>query len=136
MPPCCKCGHDPDAPVGRSWTIRIQKRIESANGRTTNTGASRWRYAEQRDAWVSWLQATAGDARRATGRRRVTITRRYARKQREMDHDNLVAGTKSLRDAMKRVGVIVDDHPDVLECHVLQERSDRSETELLIEEIG
>lgn len=136
MPPCCKCGHDPDAPVRRSWTIRIDKAIESANGRTVNAGAARWRYAEQRDAWVSWLQFMAGDARGATGRRRVTITRRYARKQREMDHDNLVSGTKSLRDAMKRVGVIADDSPDMLECHVLQEPSDRSETELLIEEIG
>ena len=96
-----------------------------------------WRYAEQRNNWVSWLQATAGDARaRPLGRRRVTITRRYCGRQREMDHDNLVSGTKALRDAMMKAGVIIEDKPEWLECHVLQERSDRSETELLIEEIG
>lgn len=137
MTACAKCGHDPGAAVARTWRLVIAKELESANKHTINSGGARWRYAKERGEWEQWLMTfPRGDLHRATGRRRVTITRRFSGRQREWDPDNLVAGTKVLRDALKRAGVIVDDSRQWLECHSLQERADRSETVVLVEELA
>lgn len=137
-PPCVKCGFSPDAVVSARWEVVLDKRIESANNRTVNAGATRWRYAKQRDEWTSWIRARARgilDAR-PSEKRRVTITRRYAGRCRLLDKDNLVGGCKALVDAMVHEGVVHDDKPQWLELHVLQEQGAKNETHVLVEELA
>lgn len=138
MTACMKCGFSPDAAVSARWEFVLDKRIESANNRTVNAGASRWRYAKQRDEWTWFVRAnsqhvsTAGEV----SRRRVTITRRYSGRCRLLDKDNLVGGCKALVDALVREGVAYDDKKPWLELHVLQEQGERNETHVLVEELA
>jgi len=137
---CVKCGHNPDAEVSARWAFGLDKRIESANTRTVNAGASRWRYAKARDEW-QWLVKAAMLAlapkmwRALTlNRRRVTITRHYAGRCKLLDKDNV--GVKPLVDALVREGVIHDDDATHLELHVLQVRAERNETTVEVEELA
>lgn len=142
MTACVKCGFTPDAAVSARWEFVLDKRIESANNRTVNAGATRWRYAKQRDEWT-WLVRAASlrlprepRSARPSSKRRVTITRRYAGRCRLLDKDNLVGGCKALVDALVHEGVVHDDKPRWLELHVLQEQGERNETHVLVEELA
>jgi Holliday junction resolvase RusA-like endonuclease len=135
---CVKCGFSPDAQVTARWSFTLDKRIESANTYTVNKGNSRWRYSKQRDEWALWVRAHVLTVRlvraSASSKRRVTITRRYAGRCQEIDRDNL--GVKPLVDALVREGVIHDDAPAWLELHVMQERGERNETTVEVEELA
>lgn len=137
---CIKCGFAPDAAVSARWEFVLDKRIESANNRTVNAGASRWRYAKQRDEWMLWVRSGVLKARllraRPSSKRRVTVTRRYAGRCRSIDRDNVQAGVKALVDALVREGVVHDDDAAHLELHVLQEQVERNETHVLVEELA
>jgi len=144
MTACPTCGRI--APVVlRSWETWIDAKVESANMRSVNAGTSRWGYAKKRDEWImrwraaGWLtddlRGFATFAIKADGHRRhVTFTRRYAGREREMDHANLVGGMKGVVDAMVRVGLLVDDSPKWFEAEYVQVRSDRSGLHVRIEE--
>lgn len=138
MTACSMCGFSPDAPVSARWEFVLEKRLTSANLRTVNAGASRWRYAKDRDEWFMWLRTRAPLAARnaPSSKRRVTITRRYSGRCQEMDRDNLVAGTKTLVDAMVRDSVVHDDGCAWLELHVLQVRGEHNETHVVVEELA
>lgn len=137
---CEKCGHDPDAVVTARWVLVLDKRMTSANLRTVNAGASRWRYAKERDEWQEWIRLRRVNQRvttaRPSGKRRVTIERQYAGRCQEMDRDNLTAGAKPLVDALIREQVAFDDNPAWLELHVTQVRADRNQTVVTVEELG
>lgn len=141
MTACPMCGHDPARAVSARWEFVLDKRIESANNRTVNAGASRWRYAKQRDDW-GWLVKIAALSitrsglimARSSVKRRVTITRRYAGRCRLLDKDNL--GVKPLVDALVLEGIARDDDAVHLELHVLQVKSERNETHVLVEELA
>lgn len=134
---CAKCGHDPNAKVTENWGLSLDKRIESANSYTVNSGASRWRYAKERDEWQWLIKAATAlcKIRRAqkAGKRRVTITRHYTGRCKEMDRDNL--SVKPLVDALVREAVLFDDDASHLELHVLQMRTQVNLTHVLIEEL-
>lgn len=143
MSACVKCGHDPSVAVRTLWTFTLDKRLTSANLRTVNVGASRWRYAKERDDWQMLVRvAAANSGNRAwlaapTGiKRRVTITRHHAGRCKEIDRDNLVAGVKPLVDAFVRAGLLRDDDSAHLELHVLQMRTQRNVTHVLVEEFA
>lgn len=140
MPPCEKCGHDPDAAVTARWVLVLDKRLTSANLRTVNAGASRWRYAKERDEWQSWVRLARVNQRvttaRVSGKRRVTIDRQYSGRCQEIDRDNLTAGSKPLIDALVREGVVHDDGAAWLELHVTQRRADANRTVVTVEELA
>lgn len=140
MTACVKCGHDPDAVVTARWVLVLDKRLTSANLHTVNAGASRWRYAKERDEWQEWVRLRRVNERvttaRPSGKRRVTIERQYAGRCQEMDRDNLTAGAKPLVDALIREQVAFDDNPAWLELHVTQVRADRNQTVVTVEELG
>jgi hypothetical protein len=124
--------------VAASWTFVLEHEALSMNARVVNVGAARWRYAKERDAWT-WLVRAAKLRHRitpATGRRRITLTRIYARGQRELDPDNLKGGTKSLVDAIKREGLLVDDTREWLELHHAQEPGTERAVRVLLEELA
>ena len=100
----------------------IPKRVTSANAHVINAGASRWRYAKERDEWSQWIAVKLRVRGQAGNARRVTFERRYAGRQREMDLANMVAGLKSCVDAMVRAGLLVDDSPRWLDDRYEQRR--------------
>lgn len=139
MTACAKCGHDPEAAVSARWTLALDKRLTSANLHTVNVGASRWRYAKERDAWQWLVKAERVNQRvvpaTSASKRRVTIERVYAGRCQEMDRDNLVGGCKPLVDALVRERVVYDDKAAWLELHVTQRRGGSNETIVTVEKI-
>lgn len=135
---CQKCGHDPDRMVIASWTFVLAREPKSLNARVVNVGASRWRYAKDRDAW-SWLVRAARLEHKITparGLRRMTLTRVYANGQRVIDTDNWAGGSKGLVDAIVREGIIRDDGPAWLELHHDQEPGAVRSVRVLLEELA
>ncbi len=132
---CQACQFDPDATVLASWTIRTEINLGTLNARVFN-GKQGWRYRANRDIWHSGLLYFSRLQRipKATGKRRVTLTRIYAGRGREMDLGNI--DVKACVDAMKLAGLIVDDKPALYEGHVKQERGAESGTRIHIEELS
>lgn len=124
MTACVKCGFNAAAQVTASWTFEIARTVESMNGRVHNVGRSRWEYAKQRDGWTRDMLTI----RRVHGipipdcKRRVTLTRMYSGRRRELDADNLIGGLKSAVDAMVHAGLLIGDRPGDAEIHYAQER--------------
>lgn len=138
MSQCVKCGFDPHAVVVASWTFMLEHEVLSLNARVSNAGASRWRYAKERDAW-SWHVRVAKLNQRirpATRRRRLTLIRIYARGQRALDRDNLAGGMKPLVDAIVREKLVVDDTAAWLELHHGQEPGTERGVRVLLEELA
>ncbi|HEX2863046.1 MAG TPA: hypothetical protein VHN99_00645 [Deinococcales bacterium] len=69
----------------------------------------------------------------APERAALAVTRRFAGRQRELDHDDFVGGCKGLIDALKRLGWLLDDSPAHVTVTYRQERADRSGTAVLWE---
>jgi hypothetical protein len=86
------------------WTIDIPFGVPSMNTRER----MHWRAQRREVAKATHLLCACGLAvPRATGKRLVAIF--SYRRQRCLDHANLVGGCKGLIDAMVRVGLLVDD---------------------------
>jgi hypothetical protein len=62
------------------------------------------------------------------------VVRVHIRRQRLLDPDNAVGGIKALIDALRYHGHIVDDSPEHIELHVIQEKTHRKHvgTEVMI----
>ena len=86
------------------YEIYIPKEIVSGN----SFAYSHWRVRmKDRDSWVTALRLLGRHVPPATGRRHVTVT---AYRKRRVDEDNLSSGFKHGRDAMVRVGFLIDDN--------------------------
>lgn len=151
MTACPTCGHVVERVTFSAATL-IDAKVESANRYSVNHGAARFAYAKKRDEWFSqfratiWLVVVDGEETTATTfqigdptkRRRVTFTRCYAGRDREMDRANMIGGMKPVLDAMVRAGLLVDDSPKWLDDRYEQQRVGKGEDGLrvLIEEVG
>jgi Holliday junction resolvase RusA-like endonuclease len=137
MSACVKCGHDPEAFVGRTWMFHVDRDPPSLNQRIFNVGGTHWQYKQERDAWqwefraVRLLQKIAA----ATTKRRVTLTRCYDGRQKERDVDNLAGGMKCCVDALVREGLLVNDNPQLAELHYAQHRGGPRGLMIYIEEL-
>ncbi len=87
-----------------SWTLHIPREIQSGNVFSYGHWRDRMR---DRDAWIVLLRSTAYRIPPATAHRSVTVT---AYRGRRLDEDNLCSGFKHGRDAMVRVGLLLDDN--------------------------
>jgi len=119
---CPRCSYDPQAVITSTWQFHIARPVQSGNAHTYNVGASRWRYAKERDAWQQEIrrwQVELGIPN-ATSKRRVTFTRFFGGRQREMDPDNLATGLKSCLDALVREHLLVDDKREYAEVAYVQ----------------
>ena len=86
------------------YEIYIPKEIVSGN----TLAYRHWRTRmKDRDTWVAFLLALGQSIPRAATRRHVTVT---AYRKRRVDEDNLSSGFKHGRDAMVRVGLLIDDN--------------------------
>lgn len=138
MTACIRCGFDSAAVVRESWMFVLDRKLHSMNARMVNTIAAGHAYRKERDAWAWELRAQRLKLRipRALRLRRVTITRLFAGRQRELDHDNLTGGAKQLLDAMVREGLLAGDDPSRLEATYHQERAATEGVRVLIEELA
>jgi len=50
-----------------------------------------------------------------------------------LDHDNFIGGCKGVLDAMKRLGIILDDSPDFIEVQYEQRKVKNAETKTVFE---
>lgn len=135
---CGSCGQDLP-PAGESWLFAMSLMPPSQNIVSGNKGgrAARTKYKKFRDDYGMLLRAWMNDLKipDATGRRRVSVTRRYGGRAQKMDRGNLIGGCKPLLDAMTRVGLIVDDKEEFLQDHYYQIRADFNELEICVEEL-
>lgn len=69
--------------------------------------------AWESDIWKAFRLSTP----KAKGKVKLKIT---SYRTRLLDHDNLVGGCKGILDAMKRLGIIIDDTPDLIEVEYEQ----------------
>jgi len=134
---CVACGYDASARVVARWEFTIPRDLPSLNQRIHN-GARGWQYRATRNAWMGDFLAMRGTQAMhlplSENKRRVTLTRLYTGRMREMDLANIDA--KACVDAMKLAGLIFDDAPRYYEGHVKQERGKERGTRILIEEIS
>lgn len=111
MSACANCGHDPSATVGLRWSFFVNREVQSLNAHRGNYGGQRWAYAKDRDAWQQWFVVLGRQhcVTPASGKRRVTLTRCYSGRQRELDADNLSGGAKVVIDSMVRAKLLLND---------------------------
>lgn len=137
---CDACGFDALAEVKASWGFRIEADIQSANAHIMNAGVARHAYRRQRDTWQWYLVVAKRlhDVTNATGPRRVTVTRWFSGRQRAFDRDNLIAGCKSLLDALVRSGMLRGDTEADVQVLYKQERAGAEDrgTFICIEELA
>ncbi len=89
--------------------------------------------AKEKKLWENeiWYACGASSWSPALGRKtRVTITLYNAR---QYDRDNAWGACKPILDAMKALGLIVDDRAEFCDLKVRQERSSRKEKKTVIE---
>lgn len=103
-----------------TWTIEIPREIQSGNVLAYGHWRARMR---DRDTWISFFRGCGRHVPPATGKRHVTVT---AYRKRRLDEDNMSAGFKHGRDAMVRVGLLLDDnqkgcHFTYSDCRILSE---------------
>ena len=91
---------------------------------------TRWKYRDHKRDMVNALRAFGGMLNQTTKPMRVTFTRYSAG---ELDDDNLRGGFKPLRDALKSVGLIVDDNSKWLEAHYRQVKTKRGDKRTRVE---
>lgn len=132
------CAYDEAAPVARSWTFDVGSEEAASLNSHQQNDARGWAYRKMRDRWVLLLRsaARAGGIPRPEERRRITLTRLYSGRQRELDRDNLVGGLKAVVDALRRADLILDDTRRWAQVHYLQERGDRRGLRVQVEEVG
>jgi hypothetical protein len=120
------------------WILVIPRAVPSGNDHLVNGNhaATASKYRAVRNRWAADLRIMKRvyGVPDATGKRLVTITRLMGAGQREFDYDNLVAGCKSLVDAMKPTAtrrgrqvlgssLLVDDGPAHVTVTYQQERA-------------
>ena len=113
---CGFCGVFEGAVVTASWPITVHElEVKSQNAYHGIRGADIRKYKADRNRW-EWLfyaKMTAGKIPKAKRFRRARITRFCKTKRELYDYGNFVGGLKPVVDAMKNVGLIVDDRPSM-----------------------
>ncbi len=119
---CLRCGYDPSAEISATWQFHIALPVQSGNRHIYNVGASRWRYAKERKTWQDAIRVERLrlGIPGAVSKRRVTFTRYYGGRQREMDPDNLATGAKCVLDALVLEKLLVDDRREFADVTYVQ----------------
>lgn len=124
MSACAKCCYDPDAQVAAAFLFLVEREALSLNAHVSNDKFGH-RYRRERDTWCWLLRAarSAGRVRIGDTKRRVTLTRVYGPRKRDLDRDNLAGGMKCIVDALVRERLLVDDTGKWAEIHYAQRKA-------------
>lgn len=110
--------------------IILDKPILSRNKTEGRHWSVKNRYTQE---W-EWLIKSKGKLPKAKGKMNLQIT---SFRKKKLDYDNLVGGCKGLIDAIKRLGGILNDSPDLVTLKIDQEKirkPDKQRTEIKISE--
>jgi hypothetical protein len=125
-----------------TWTLQTAQPVQSLNTLLSwKANKQWWRYAKERELWrrMFGMWALAERIPHATGRRRLTIVRVFAGRQRAFDRDNLSGGIKPLMDALKPRhgpgGLLTDDDDAGVDLIVSQEKGETAGTRITLEDI-
>jgi hypothetical protein len=126
--PCEKCGYDPLRRTRHVATVELKFTWKSGNVINNPGSRSRFRYSEYKKRFEKLFQGHILDIPKASGFRRITLTRIYGVGPKggtcyNYDKDNLSQGAKPLVDILKKYGIIIDDDSENAEIHYLQEES-------------
>jgi Holliday junction resolvase RusA-like endonuclease len=136
MTACAKCSYDPAVPVLHTWHLRLRMEAVSHN-RIDRGGSGKWRYRAYAQLVSAEVQGAGYDVPKAKGKRRVTLTRVWARRQRRFDRINLAGGLKPVLDALVKHRLLVDDSEKWCEDHYEQRGpSPDPGIEVVIEELA
>ena len=116
--------------------IRIDELTPSQN-RLARGLHNRFVYRNLRNRFQTWIMVgmVNGKISKATGRRRLTITR-YVRSRRYLlDRGNFIGGCKPLLDAAIRQGLILDDREEHLDDRYEQKVDATPRVEVLVEDL-
>lgn len=106
-------------------TVYIPMKIKSLNKTNTMHWAARHREGKK---WETAIWASLnGKILKASGRMLVTIS---SYRKKICDKDNIAGGAKMVVDALKRLGIIVDDTPAMVEVTYNQIQSKSEYTEI------
>lgn len=122
------------------WECRLPVLAVSQNSLHAK-GTVRWAYTKyKRQVMSALVEATEVEGQEwpnAKGKRRVLLTRYWAKKQRAYDRINLAGGMKPVLDCLVELGLLVDDNEAYCEDHYAQEGpSDQPGIGVVIEEVG
>lgn len=121
---CPACDYDTLAKVSEFWSFTIELNAKSGNQiKSSGKGRSGWPYRNHRKACATAVGRAAPSIPKASRRRRLWITRLWAKGQRAYDKDNLYWGMKPLVDEIKEQGWIKEDSPKWVERICRQEKS-------------
>ena len=122
---------------GKFWQFTLSLEPPSQNTVSGNKGSGRHKYKKLRDDYEFLFIVFRNELKipKATGRRRVYITRLYSGRGQPRDRGNIIGGCKPLLDAMTRAKLIVDDKGEFLEDHYDQRRAKEKGVEIYIEEM-
>lgn len=102
-----------------TWILSIPKLSQSIN----RTHGTHWSIPrKEREEWARWLAVSIDKPPKATGKRALIIER-YACSN-GLDRDNLYGSYKQLIDAIKAVGLIVDDSDEWLDLRIVNQRAE------------
>lgn len=105
------------------WTMYLPVEIPSANAlKRALYGGNRGAYSSVRREFAYAVAFKCRQIPKATGPRSVTITRLIAKRGRQYDQDNLVAGAKGLMDELVAHGLLLGDAPHQVTVTYQQER--------------
>lgn len=103
-----------------TWTIILPRESKSGNA----FAYTHWRRrTDDRDAWIVLLRINGRHVPPATGHRLVTFT---GHRGRMLDDDNFSSGLKHCRDALVRVGLLLDDTQAAAKFSYVQKRRSES----------
>lgn len=82
---------------------------------------TRWDYDKYKKTWYKWINTLCkAPKEKVTEKRRIVIIRYLGKGQRKFDPANLKGGCKPIPDALKHIGLIVDDNDKWLTYEYLQ----------------
>lgn len=118
------------------WVIRIDELTPSQNVLRTKY-RHHAAYRKLRDRMTQWIMVgmANGEIPRATGRRRLTITRYTRSKRYLLDRGNFVGGCKPLLDAAITRGLLLDDREEFLDDIYHQTVDADERTEIAVEDL-
>jgi len=122
--------------VRQSWSFTLPMSIPSANELKRAAWKGNRGFYKRVRADFGWLiKAKAQWVPKATGKRKVTITRLMGKSAKKMDQDNLVAGAKGLIDELVDAKLLTGDDENCVSVEYRQERAKEHGTQVTLEDV-
>ncbi len=120
--------------VRQSWSFTIPLQTPSAN-KMHRRGFNHHVYQRLKNDILLLVMTYARGVPKATGPRKVTLTRLIGKAGKKYDFDNLVGGLKPLLDVMVKQQLLTGDAPHQVAVEYRQERAKDHGTRVTLEDV-